>query len=213
MKKETINRKINNTLNMVRNFDGTSPFNNYERLMNLYRKYLKLQVMSENIPKDYVLSKGNCYFYALGLPIPDIFYQKYWELYGNIWQINVGEVGKDYRILTNKLALYKYRYLLEALYADLETLKIKSYECNIDSMPTHNGFKIAIFSYNNSWKGDYHFVRQNPDGTWMQKLGYSPYISSCKNILEFIDDYNRKKDTDYEYVKTLELVKPVIYHK
>ena len=62
----------------------------------------------------------------------------------------------------------------------------------------------------NNKRYDYHFVRQNSDGSWSSKLGYEECIVKSDNPLNYLNDNIYDVSTNYEYVKTLELVKPSI---
>ena len=97
--------------------------------------------------------------------------------------------------------------LLDYVYTDLDTLKIKAYDSGINIPLHHNGYKIAIFMENNK-RSDYHFVRQNIDGSWSSKIGYEECIVRSDNPIDYLNDNIYGIKTDYELVKTLELVKP-----
>lgn len=172
-------------------------------ILELYYKYLKLLVQIQSpladVKYDYRLHNGNCHFYALCLPMPYVFKKKY-EQVGNLkFQIDVGEIsGDSTRIRTES-------ELLEKLYSDFEFLKIRYYDSAINKDPQYGGYKIAIFIdpfY------DYHFVRQNIDGMWSQKIGYKGDIYCFnENPLDFI---NANNNLCYEYIKTIEIVKPTL---
>ena len=216
MKKDIMDKKINYILKKLIELRHVSLQVDDKNITKLYGKYLKLLVQMENIAPLKELLHGNCYFYALGLPIPSEFRYKYSALTTFDFQVNVGDIS-NYQSLFTALnpvtTMYYYQNLLDALKSDLDFLKIKQYASDINDTPKHEGFKIAIFSDNDRKRGDYHFARQTKNGVWLQKFGYYNGIIKTDNILDYMDDYNKKQDTNYEYVKTLELVKPVIYRK
>ncbi len=183
-----------------------------KEIKRLYREYLKLYVkISRMIPEyDEGRFKGriNCYFYALDLSLPNIFSESFTRITNFPLCTNIGEISG--------LKFFNYRFneptssnLLDYVYSDLDTLKIKAYDSTITGSIKHNGYKIAIFM-EDSKRHDYHFVRQNSDGSWSSKLGYEELIVKSDNPLNYLNDNIYNIQTYYEYVKTLELVKPSI---
>jgi len=169
-------------------------------ILNLYIEYLKLSVcLGTNNPVFYESLKKynhtNCYCYALGIDFPKLFYDRY--LYVEIENFchNLGFIScrsKGY-VLDKKL---------ENLYRDLETLNIIFYETDIDSQNQHGGYKIAFYNEDSYYTGDFHFFRQNCDGLWSEKKGYSSGIVLHDKLEPVVGNY--------KLVKTLEIVKPVI---
>lgn len=217
MKKDVIDKKIAYILRKLSELEHISLEDDSNNVTKLYGKYLKLLVQMENIASLDSLLNGNCYFYALGLPMPVEFKKMYSLLTNHDYRVNIGELGgyKDlYTVINPVKSIYHFNNLIEALNADLDFLKIKQYESSIDELPKHGGFKIMIFSDDDRKKGDYHLARQSQNGIWTHKIGYyNKEIVKTSDILGYMDNFNRKQDTNYEYVKTLELVKPVIYRK
>ena len=84
------------------------------------------------------------------------------------------------------------------LKSDLDSLGIYYYETDIDSINNHGGYKISLY-YN--YGEDFHFIREDFDGKWSHKMGYSGSIERVKPS-ERIFKYN--------LVTTYEIVKPNI---
>lgn len=217
MTREEIEKRINYIFKQLESIQIITDFDKlHKEVLKLYFEYLKLLVQIQPvIPKREDrknLINGNCYLYALDLPIPNIFKQKYEKFHDNIFGFNVGEIG-NYQF-DGQDQNYKYpneKVLLDALGADLEFLKIKSYESDIKAHPSHGGFKVAIFLDAYNYPNDYHFARQDRFGIWTQKDGwYCEKITSTRDIIRNVGNFNIEEDTDYLYVKTLELVKPSI---
>ncbi len=167
-------------------------------VLDLYREYLKLSVkLGTNSPvfdeKFGKYAHCNCYCYALGITAPYEFVKRY--------------EYKEIDDLSHNLGFMddRFRYSLDldmnlsGLQSDLELLGIDSYETTMLHEPSHNGYKIAFFKAYD----DFHFIRQNSDGSWSHKLGYTPKI-------ERIEMPQERVLGRYNYVKTLEIVKPVI---
>ena len=140
----------------------------YNELLELYIKYLRKKLDKQsNIPsfdKDYNYymknSDCNCYCYALRLKIPKYFSKAFYKTTGIVFDIDPGVFCGINDISTaNKL--------LEALYGDLDILKI-DYRKVLDN---NHLYKIALYqdSFNNNassiYPPDYHFWRQNSDGS------------------------------------------------
>ncbi len=196
---------------LLKNRELTKEIANKE-IRKLYREYLKLYVkLNRMIPEfDDGKFKGNvnCYFYALDLPLPYVFKGLFEKITGIPFCTNLGEISG--------LEFFDYKFsnptssdLLDYVYTDLDTLKIKAYDSAINMSPKNNGYKIAIFMEVNK-DYDYHFVRQNIDGSWSSKLGYKKCIVKMYNPLDYLNDNINHVRTSYEYIKTLELVKPSI---
>lgn len=151
----------------------------YNELLELYIKYLRKKLDKQsNIPsfdKDYNYymknSDCNCYCYALRLKIPKYFSKAFYKTNGIVFDIDPGVFCGINDISTaNKL--------VEALYGDLDTLKI-DYKKVLDN---NHLYKIALYqdSFNNNassiYPPDYHFWRQNSDGSWSCKQGYEGIV-------------------------------------
>ena len=55
---------------------------------------------------------------------------------------------------------------------------------------------------------NYHFVRQNIDGSWSSKMGISNELHFSENIEDFQRYYQNR--VNLKLIKTLEIVKPSI---
>lgn len=167
-------------------------------ILKLYIEYLKLSVclgtnspvFEENLKK---YNHTNCYCYALGIDYPRLFFERY--LYAEIDSFYhelgfISRCSKPY-VISKKI---------ENLYKDLETLNIRFYETDIDSQTKHDGYKIAFYNCDNSC--DFHFFRQNIDGSWSEKQGYSSRFFKVSKLEPVVGNY--------KLVKTLEIVKPII---
>ena len=183
-----------------------------KEIRRLYREYIKLYVkISRMIPKyDGGKFKGriNCYFYALDLSLPNVFSESFERITRIPFCTNIGEVS-SLKYFRDNFIIPTSNDLLEYVYTDLDTLKIQAYDSSINMLPKHGGYKIAIFM-EDSKRHDYHFVRQNSDGSWSSKLGYEELIVKSDNPLDYLNDNIYNIQTYYEYVKTLEIVKPSI---
>ena len=183
-----------------------------QEIRRLYREYLKLYVkISRMIPEyDNGKYKGNinCYFYALDLTLPYVFKESFERITKHPFCTNLGEISA-LKFFRDNFANPTSSDLLDYVYTDLDTLKIKAYDSGINIPLHHNGYKIAIFVENNK-RSDYHFVRQNIDGSWSSKIGYEELIVKSDNPLDYLNDNLFEIKTNYEYIKTLELVKPSI---
>jgi len=168
------------------------------QITDLYIEYLKLFVqIGTNNPeysKDfdkYFLC--NCYCYALGFKYPTLFHHIYKHITDEDFGHNIGFISKkDY--------IKDINMILETLYSDLDILKISVYDSSINTHPKHGGYKISLFLENSG--EDFHFIRQNYDGSWSDKIGYTSTIRQL--------DYPEPEDLNYKHVKTIEIVKPVI---
>lgn len=179
-----------------------------KEIYDLYVNYLKLyNLYSGNklsSKKDWFYTNV-CFHYALNLPTPDLFLEVYDRIFLDDFNIEVGNISELPYI-------YDYEYTLDIFLryfeADLKVLGIEKYPSTINSPLKHNGFKVAIF-YDDTNK-DYHFIRQNSDGLWSQKFGLDTTICISDNPLNFLNNspIKNSKKTHYEYIKTLELVKP-----
>lgn len=164
----------------------------------LYREYLKLSVkLGTNQPffdeKEGKYNNCNCYCYALGITAPDIFAKTFEYKEIDNFCHNIGFMTDEMHASTD---LNDNLFWLQK---DLELLGIDYYECTMLGDTHHGGYKIAFFKA----PFDFHFIRQNMDGSWSHKLGYNP-------IIEKVEMPQERVLRKYNYIKTLEIVKPVI---
>lgn len=162
-------------------------------LLKLYREFIKEYIkVSKKIPDFYrdnhFYLNGNCYCYALMIPTPDVFNDSYNSKSKLAFSHDIGFLtGNEY---SNDVG-----DCITNLESDLDFLNISYYDSDIDEENKHNGYKIAFYKSFD----DFHFLRENKDGTWSHKLGYDGKI-----VRVVPDDIILG---DYRYVKTLELVK------
>ena len=165
-------------------------------IKKLYIEYLKLCVcLGTNNPifiEDFDKYEGvNCYCYALGLSLPKLFIDRYLYASPDYISHSIGFISQS---KYTKSADER----ISNLYKDLTALNIKFYETDIHSENKHGGYKIAL--YNSPY--DFHFIRQNSNGMWSEKQGYSRRFIEMKEP--------RAVGKSYELIKTLEIVKPTI---
>lgn len=166
------------------------------KIIDMYKEYLKLSiclgtnspVFEENLKK---YNHINCYGYALGLTQPQIFYNKYYKIEREGMSHNLG-------MMTQRYSTRNVDKQIELFYKDLEALNIKWYESDIEKENMHGGYKIALYFS----PYDFHFLRQNKDGLWSEKAGYSRRI----NII----NKPQSEMGSYKLTKVLEIVKPVV---
>lgn len=168
-----------------------------EKIEKLYLEYLKESIkLSTNKPKFEENTKKykhtNCYGYALEYSCPDIFMDLYEHINIDSFAFNLGFTSDE---IYNR---YEFEYNYSAMMTDFENLDIHAFNSSIDSKNKYGGYKIAIYKS----FGDFHLLRQNMDGTWSHKLGYSNIIERVEP-LEYIEG-------EYERVNVLEIVKPTI---
>lgn len=113
----------------------------------------------------------NCYAYAMQFDV-DLYKSKYYEnKRENCIKYNPG-------FLSNNIPLiYTIDSLIEAVYYDLEILGINMSCCDLASPISNDSYKIAIMIESNKINKDFHFIRQNYDGSWSEKQGYGGSVN------------------------------------
>ena len=167
-------------------------------LLKLYREFLRdyIRLSKENPSfesdsKWKLYTEGNCYCYALMLPTPKVFVRAYYSKSKHEFPHDVGFLsGKEY---SDDIDI-----CYDNLRSDLDFLGVDYYETNNDAYNSHGGYKISFLKSID----DFHFLRQNIDGTWSHKRGYNSYIERTS--------FDEKIFEDFKHVKTLEIVKPVV---
>lgn len=180
-----------------------------DTLLALYTEYLKRVVcLSTNHPifeeNPVNFKYGNCYTYALGYPVPDIFKKQaevIEKIEGQILNFEVGFISaleRKYDIRNNSPTM-----LLDNFYKDCDSLNLRVYESDLNSFPTHNGYNIFLYAskYIKS-NYDFHFLRFDSDYVLSEKDGYEGKIKRLNNIFEV--------SSCYSLVGVFEVVKPVI---
>lgn len=196
--------KINMIYKELDEIPHISSIHTYEKFIALYSEYLKILVQIQNpipdVKDDNLLYSGCCYLYAMAFLIPKKFEEKFQQIFRSFFPVDVGDIsGCD---LSDPIA--DTNSLLERLYSDLDYLKIKWYESDINKPIVHNGYKIAVFFENGYEDPDYHFMRQTKSGIWHHQGGY------FETPLETTTPIQDNKNDGYEYVKTIEIVKPTL---
>lgn len=178
-----------------KNIGNVSRIEIYELYIRYLKLYMLLPIKSPEFDKNNPLYfNGNCYCYALMLPIPEEFYNAYMNAYADIdFPLSLRH---DVGFISKKEFSLKPSKLLDNLKRDLDYLDIDYYETDIGSMNNHGGYKISL--YCNPFE-DFHFIREDSDGKWSHKLGYAGSIERI-NPSERIYNYN--------LVTTYEIVKP-----
>ena len=142
----------------------------YYELLNLYIEYLILRRNEMNsLPsyrKDriyYSLNKNsNCYAYAFRFDMPDYFEKSFNRSEAEGFSYFPGCFSHNYDITTKGK-------LLEALYSDLDILKINYNNCSMK-----HTYQVALYQemfYDRGEMPDFHFWRQNSSGIWSCKNG------------------------------------------
>lgn len=142
----------------------------YCELLNLYIEYLILRRNEMNsLPsyrKDrtyYNLNKNsNCYAYAFRFDMPDYFEKSFKISEAEGFSYFPGCFSHIYDITTKGK-------LLEALYSDLDVLKI-----SYDKFNMKDTYQVALYQemfYDRGEMPDFHFWRQNGNGLWSCKYG------------------------------------------
>ena len=169
---------------------------NRDDIINLYIEYLKLcMILGTNNPSfeddigKYDLNT-NCYCYALGITFPKIFYKKYMKYSIEPFCHNLGFASRHLFAATENEKL-------ENFYRDLDVLNIKYYESGLNQDNFYGGYKIALYLS----RYDFHFLRQNVDGSWSEKRGYAG------NVIK--RDMIEPKYGSYKLKRVLEIVKPI----
>lgn len=176
-----------------------------ENVMNLYAEYLKLttclgtnQLQFIEIPKGF--KYGNCYTYALDLKCPTLFYNTYYLFDKRGMNFDVGFIS-DVNNRSNVFSKNE-KELLERLYTDCEFLKIRLYDSGINQVPRHEGYIVFIYKDKDiESTNDFHFVRQNYDGSLSHKNGYNGVIEQLGSVED--------ADKNFELIRALEIVKPI----
>ena len=168
-------------------------------IRRIYIEYLKLYLASNAIIPSSQYNKNkftnsNCYGFALDIPTPNIFKSLYEKIEIDDFVMNPGFASFE-------PFSFKKINTLKNILADFDSLNIKYFESSLEIPNLHNGYKIAILFNGDSYKT--HFIRQNLDGTWSEKVGYSNMIRNFTNIDE---SYYIK--LGYTLEKVYEIVKP-----
>lgn len=186
-------KEIRDILNYLRN---NSENLTIEEIKKLYIRYLYLLTrVGISNPKyndfDMDYDGGNCYCYALGFLTPEEFNIPYQRITSKPMSHNIGFISDNHTDISSKEDIVK-NFLL-----DLDYLGIKHFETKVNAKNRYGGYKVSLY---NTYD-DFHFSRQNIDGSWSHKIGYTSPILKCSDPLD---------NLYYNYITTFEIVKPVI---
>ena len=171
----------------------------YGEFIKLLRCYFKLVLKYPHDNKQTDFQYSNCYFYALDLPMPELFAKTYAADTQEELCVSPGVLG-GYLPLQDYVSKYELIYRISS---DLIALGIPSFKIKKDEEPSHMGYKIAVFLKENG--NDYHFIREQ-DGNWVYLDGYKGQVESLDE-----DDFSHLTDESYipfSHIRTLEIVKP-----
>ena len=124
--------------------------------------------------KEYsVESTTNCYIYALNLPMDPYTGSNYisWDY------IQPGRLGGNIQIKERLHCPFKTEVVIDAVKKDLAAIGMEIVESTFDEVREGNWWKVALVFDNSTRifsRGDYHWYRQNMDGTWSHKQGNGP---------------------------------------
>lgn len=167
-----------------------------EEIKRLYIRYIYLSTkIGTNNPKykdfDVDYSGGNCYCYALGFLTPEEFNIPYHRITSKHMTHNIGFISGNVTDIASK------EEIVDNFLLDLDCLGIKHFETSVNDKNRHGGYKVSLYNCYD----DFHFSRQNKDGSWSQKIGYTSTILKCSDPLD---------NLYYRYITTFEIVKPVV---
>ena len=200
-------KKIETKIKLIKLYEQAKYCQSSLEIEKIYLQALKelIKLGTNNLIFQTDLKKyylGNCYTYALGLPSLTYLIKKYCELeISDVFPFNLGFMNqKSYYLNGNGI-----NTVLNAFKSDCDSLNIKVYETNVKADDIHGGYKIALFYYCNKNNQDFHFIRQNQNGTWSDKQGY--FLPP--RLLPSFNEYYK----GYDFLGTFEIVKPVIRQK
>ena len=149
--------------------NGILPLSGYE--LDYNPDYWNETIIGKNIVGEniFIKDKTNCYAYAINnhyIPGTKFFYQKQQpgEYYGEEIESPYDNAEDIIDAIQNDFNKYNNRYNTGSIFK-----KVSKYEiCPIGT------YKIAVAYYSE----DYHFYRQNSDGTWSHKPGLTSVINT-----------------------------------
>jgi len=155
----------------------------------------KITLYPENWDNTYTT---NCYAYALGLDIPEF------KICKGAYQ--PGSISMEFNPLVFD-QYFNYNTLIENLENDLKMLDISYREVEPNEKIEDNEWKISVFTDNCDDERiiDFHFLRQNSDGVWFHKNGFSGKISNKDRSGKIITDVTKCYLAGYKYKKSYAL--------
>ena len=126
----------------------------------------------------------NCYAHALNCNYEDRDFSIY----------SPGAIYADFNgseIFNDEEYFFDYNLFIKLVKRDCSVLSITASTCSFDSKLREQSFKIAL-TYSRT-DNDFHFLRQNADGSWSHKPGYGNLF---KRIKSEIIPYNGERSID-----------------
>lgn len=143
----------------------------------------------------------NCYAHALNCMFEDRDYTVY-----SPGAIYATYNGSD--IMTDDLRYYfRDDLFIKLIKRDCSVLSINANCCSFDSKIEENAYKIAI-TYSKA-DNDFHFIRQNADGSWSHKpgFGYKHHIIKSRLISYHGESHIEVDGVPYRVVEIMKLQK------
>jgi len=166
---------------------------------NNYNKYNGLQIDNINyIPRE----NNNCYTYAINQPINPYTKEKYID-YG---YCQPGCLGGKEKEGASEYYNRNFQNFIELVKKDLQDIGFEIIETNYEEyIENENCWKVG-YCYGG---GDYHWYRQNIDGTWSHKPGQNEVKNKDEdgNIIYNPKECNRGK---YEYFVGFYIIRKII---
>ena len=168
------------------------------------KEYIKLGTNKPTYLGDINNYRGcNCYCYAIGMNCPSVFSLIYDD-------IEIEDLIHQAGFLSLRGYTRNKEEIIKNIYDGFDVLGIEAYDSSVDEEIKHNGYKIALYIANY----DFHMARENVDGSWSEKLGYSDRIIKIKNPYDSRVGCDRSSTTkDYKLDRVIEIVKPTIKKK
>jgi len=116
-----------------------------------------------------VCTSTNCYIYAINLPKnPHSTTGKYWS-----WEhVQPGKLGGVKNISQTFISPFDKEKFINAVKLDLAAIDMEIVESTYEEVRKGRWWKVAlVFDNSPMGFGDYHWYRQNEDGTWSHKMG------------------------------------------
>ena len=109
----------------------------------------------------------NCYIYALNLPK-----NPYTNEYYKSWKhIQPGHLGGNAQISNTLYSPFDADEVISLVKKDLQAVGMELVESTYNEVREGKWWKVALVFDNDGLFGDYHWYRQNDDGTWSHKPG------------------------------------------
>lgn len=128
----------------------------------------------------------NCYGYIFGFTG-----EQYEDINNNIGIWNLGFTDQTFGLAYRFGNPYVVKILLKN---DFKKLKLKLHNSNENEKIKNGEIKFAIYGC----EQDFHFVRQNADGTWSHKMGWNCVEEEFKTKNGKLEKSFERGDHDYE---------------